>query len=194
MCEFPIGAWQKDDVRAEAQRRGLPNWDRPSTSGVCFLGTMNIGAFLASRAPVTPATVVTTAGERVGSVDAAEALTVGQRVGIAGQSKARYVIATNPAAGRVVVSAADDDPARSTRVVHTHAPNWIGSPPALPRQMEARIRHRQEPRACAVEANGVGALRVTLGEPLIGVAPGQAVVLTEATRVLGGAVITDTGA
>ncbi|MDP3770748.1 MAG: tRNA-specific 2-thiouridylase, partial [bacterium] len=41
-CVFPIGEYTKAQVRAEAERRGLPNWDRRSTRGVCFLGPVDV--------------------------------------------------------------------------------------------------------------------------------------------------------
>ncbi|MDO8622532.1 MAG: hypothetical protein Q7R80_04850, partial [bacterium] len=161
-CEFPLGEWRKEDVRVEAKRRGFPNWDRHSTSGVCFIGHVDLAQFLAARTAVTPATVVTTTGEVIGVVPAGEAMTIGQRVPVAGQPVPRYVVATEPAAQRIVVSASMDDPARYTSVIHATAPNWIGaspfvSPPPTGRRSErgwgtvhcsARIRHRQEPQPC----------------------------------------------
>ncbi|MBI4142906.1 hypothetical protein HY480_03470 [Candidatus Uhrbacteria bacterium] len=164
-CEFPLGEWQKEDVRAEAKRRGLPNWDRHSTSGVCFLGHTDIATFLASRSAATPATVVTTTGDIVGTVPAGEALTIGQRAPIAGQSTPRYVVARDcpkPSFGqshRVVVSAAPDDPARFVQTFTTTAPHWINDPPPPNRggagggaglRCTVRIRHRQEPVPCTV--------------------------------------------
>lgn len=215
MCEFPIGEWRKNDVRADAKRRGFPNWDRDSTSGVCFLGHVNLTEFLNPRilpersaaelkGHINLATVVTTTGETIGTIPNAEALTIGQRVPLAGQSAPHYVTSIWPKLSfgqvrRVVVSAMPDDPARYTKTITTGAPHWIGIPPALPFSCTARIRHRQEPVPCTVEAasrqpqatsrSDADGLRITFDTALTGVAPGQAVVLTDDDRVLGGAVI-----
>lgn len=195
ICEFPIGEWRKEDVRAEAKRRDFPNWDRESTSGVCFLGQVSIAEFLEARTIGTPATVVTTRGDVMGSIPNPEALTIGQRAPIAGQSAPRYVVATDFEQRRVIVTASPDDPARYTRAISTHSPHWIGTPPTLPLTCTARIRHRQEPVACVVSLRGSAGDRsnpgfqVTLDTPLTGVAPGQAVVMNDGDRVLGGAII-----
>ncbi|MDO8599010.1 MAG: tRNA 2-thiouridine(34) synthase MnmA [bacterium] len=194
-CEFPLGEWQKEDVRAEAKRRGLPNWDRHSTSGVCFIGHTNIAEFLASRAAATPATVVTTSGEVLGTVPVGEALTVGQRAPIAGQPAPRYVVATEPTAQRVTVSATIDDPARFASVIYASAPYWISAAPSFPLRCSVRIRHRQEPVPCVVSLRGSAGdrsnpgLHVQLDIPLTGVAPGQTVVLSDGDRILGSATI-----
>ena len=217
VAEFPLGEWRKEDVRAEAKRRGLPNWDRESTSGVCFLGHLNLANFLSLRgrsrsnlghSSSTPATVITTTGEVLGTVPNAEALTIGQRIPIGGQSAPRYVVANSPTLSvgeprRIVVSATPDDPARLVSVVHATDPHWIGSvsPLASGRgsvrgsfRCSARIRHRQEPQPCSVSLRGAArgsnpGLEVRFDASLTGVAPGQAIVFSDGDRILGSATI-----
>ncbi|MBI4435014.1 hypothetical protein HY635_04375, partial [Candidatus Uhrbacteria bacterium] len=210
-CEFPLGEWRKEDVRAEAKRRGLPNWDRHSTSGVCFLGHVNLAEFLSSQSisperseteskGISPATVVTTTGEVIGTIPSAEALTIGQRAPIAGQSAPRYVVAQEVSnsptlsvgeARRVVVSATPDDPARFTAIVHAVNPHWIGSIPSFPLHCSARIRHRQEPQTCTVNTFVIrhSSFVIHFDAPLTGVAPGQAIVFSDVDRILGSATI-----
>lgn len=46
---FPIGHLTKDQVRAEAQMRGLKTAKKPDSQGICFIGQINVGDFLRER-------------------------------------------------------------------------------------------------------------------------------------------------
>jgi tRNA-specific 2-thiouridylase len=46
---FPIGHLTKQAVRLEAQRLGLPNWSKPDSQGICFIGNVAIASFLEKR-------------------------------------------------------------------------------------------------------------------------------------------------
>lgn len=185
---FPIGDYRKEQVRAMARMRGLPNWDRRSTRGVCFLGNRDLPSYLAGRGVRGDATVVTTSGALVGTVSDAPAYTVGQRVRFGGQPAPRYVVQNNMGAHTITVSETTDDPARSRRVLIADGARWIGG--LLPETFscEARIRHRQQPERCLVRMMGAR-VSVALDRPQTGVAPGQAVVFNDGDRILGGATI-----
>lgn len=185
---FPVGYYTKDQVRAMARARGLPNWDRRSTRGVCFLGGADIPAYLAERVAPRAADVHTTAGEHIGSVPFAQALTVGQRIRIGGRLAPHYVVARNLHAHTVTVSATPDDPARARSVVRAGDAHWIGAHPPRTFACTARIRHRQQPVPCMVSIATTGCT-VRFDAPQEGVAPGQSVVFTDGDTVLGGATI-----
>lgn len=82
---LPVGDLTKDGVRAEAARLGLRTWDKPDSQDVCFIEqSRGRAAFLGDRIALTPADVVdATTGEHLGTTEAAELMTVGQRRGIA---------------------------------------------------------------------------------------------------------------
>lgn len=185
---FPIGAYTKERVRTLARARGLPNWDRPSTRGVCFLGRTDFADYLAERGVTHPATVVTTAGEHLGDIPAGSTYTIGQRIRMGGQPAARYVVARDARAQTLTVSSRPDDPARARDQLLAHSPNWIGGIPPRVFGASARIRHRHAPAHCEVRVASAG-LSVSFERPQIGIAPGQAIVFSDGDRVLGGAVI-----
>ncbi len=56
----------------------------------------------------------------------------------------------------------------------------------VPSRCEAQIRYQHTPAACDVEMVADDRLQVTFDEPQHGIAPGQAVVLYDGDRVLGG--------
>ena len=110
---FPLGGVaSKDEVRAEAARRGLSVSAKPDSYDICFVADGDTRGFLQSRLGSRPGEVVDVDGEVVGEHDGAYAFTVGQRRGLAlgrpaADGKARYVVDVQPATNTVVVGPAE---------------------------------------------------------------------------------------
>lgn len=110
---FPLGDFaSKDEVRAEAARRGLSVSAKPDSYDICFVADGDTRGFLQSRLGSRPGEVVDVAGEVVGEHDGAYAFTVGQRKGLglgrpAADGKARYVVDVQPTTNTVVVGPAE---------------------------------------------------------------------------------------
>jgi tRNA-specific 2-thiouridylase len=70
-----------------------------------------------------------------------------------------------------------------------HGVNWLGTgdaPPGDGIDVSVKIRSTQPPVGARVCGTGDGGASVTLAEPEAAVAPGQACVFYDGTRVLGG--------
>ncbi|WP_460888618.1 tRNA 2-thiouridine(34) synthase MnmA [Promicromonospora xylanilytica] len=110
---FPLGGFaSKDEVRAEAARRGLSVSAKPDSYDICFVADGDTRGFLRSRLGSRPGAVVDTSGEVVGEHDGAYSFTVGQRKGLglgrpAADGKARYVVDVQPTTNTVVVGPAE---------------------------------------------------------------------------------------
>ncbi|PUB22801.1 tRNA (5-methylaminomethyl-2-thiouridylate)-methyltransferase [Promicromonospora sp. AC04] len=110
---FPLGGFaSKDEVRAEAAKRGLSVSAKPDSYDICFVADGDTRGFLQSRLGSRPGSVVDTDGEVVGEHDGAYAFTVGQRRGLAlgrpaEDGRARYVVDVQPATNTVVVGPAE---------------------------------------------------------------------------------------
>lgn len=108
---LPIGGLTKDEVRAEAAALGLRTATKPDSQDVCFI-TRSDGraAFLRERIDLHPAGIVDVSGRSVGSTDAVELVTIGQRkgLGLAGGSGRRFVVDVDVAERRVVVGGRED--------------------------------------------------------------------------------------
>ena len=93
---FPVGHFSsKADLRAVAAELGLRTAAKPDSQDVCFItSTGGRHDFLRRRLPFHPATVVDTAGARLGEVDAVELVTIGQRrgLGLPGGGPKRFVV------------------------------------------------------------------------------------------------------
>ena len=80
---FPVGDYDKPEVRRLAAELGLRTAQKPDSQDVCFItSTGGRVEFLGRRIPFNPATVVDSGGAVVGDVPAIELVTVGQRRGL----------------------------------------------------------------------------------------------------------------
>lgn len=193
---FPLGdtLTTKDEIRAEAERRGLAVAKKPDSHDICFIADGDTQGFLASRLGKAEGDIVDGAtGEKVGSHDGAFGFTIGQRKGLrighpAPDGKPRYVLDISPVNNTVTVGPVE---ALDVSALTAIRPRWCGSTPAAPGTYTAQLRaHGGESEVFAEVVDGE--LRVSFTEPVRGVAPGQAVVLYDGTRVVGSATIATT--
>jgi tRNA-specific 2-thiouridylase len=109
---FPVGDRSKAEVRALAAARGLATAAKPDSQEVCFIPAAAEGrtTFLARRIELTPGRVVDRDGAEVGTVPAIEAVTVGQRRGLAlsGGGDRRFVLDVDQATATITVGSAAD--------------------------------------------------------------------------------------
>jgi tRNA-specific 2-thiouridylase len=100
----------KSRVRQIAADMGLRTADKPDSQEVCFIPRGGRTSFLHGRARLTEATVVDVeSGEELGTVPAAQLVTVGQRRGVARgvDGAPRFVSRVDVGAGRVYVGRRD---------------------------------------------------------------------------------------
>jgi tRNA-specific 2-thiouridylase len=112
--------------------------------------------------------------------------TVGQRKGLGlAAGEPLYVLRLEPEARRVVVGpraalAADRVPLGEV--------NWLGPPlaPGDDLRVAVKLRSAQPPVPATLRLDGAGGGEALLDAPALGVAPGQACVVYDGDRVLGG--------
>ena len=195
---FPLGTSTKAEVRAEAARRGLSVAAKPDSHDICFVADGDTAGFLDARLGTRPGAIVDVDGTRVGEHDGTHHFTVGQRKGLrlgvpAADGRPRFVLDVTPVTGTVTVG-----PRESLEVSHLAGarPTWTGDVPEGPWRGLVQVRAHGEPVAATVElrhGEHGSTLVVDTDEPLVGVAPGQAVVAYDGTRVVGSATIDSTG-
>jgi tRNA-uridine 2-sulfurtransferase len=192
---FPLGEMAKRDVRAIAQREGIPTYAKKDSTGICFIGERPFRDFLARYLPRTPGPMVTPAGERVGEHEGLAYYTLGQRQGLriggtrAGRDAPWFVAGKDLARNALVVVQGHDHPLLFRRDVAAFDLNWIaGAPPALPRTLAAKTRYRMADAACTVQAVGTG-VTATFSAPQWAPTPGQYLVFYDGEVCLGGGVI-----
>ncbi len=192
---FPLGPSTKDDVRREAEQRGLAVAAKPDSHDICFIADGDTAGFLQARLGSAPGPIVDRAGEQIGDHDGAFAFTVGQRRGLrigrpAADGRPRYVLDVSPVTNTVTVGSAEDLDVEAMTAIR---PRWSGPAPTRPVECLAQVRaHGEAVPAVAWCGDDDEAVQVELRRPIRGVAPGQAVVLYDADVVIGSATIAST--
>ncbi len=190
---FPLGEMaDKDAVRREAVRLGLAVADKPDSQDLCFVPSGRSYAELVERLRPDVAgggDIVDTAGRVLGRHQGIARYTTGQtrRLGEAAlvDGERQQVMRIEPRTRRIVVAPRAGGGRRALRLRDV---NWLIAPPE---QAELRcavqLRAREPARMARVRATADGAA-VLLDEDAVP-APGQACVLYEGSRVLGGGFI-----
>jgi tRNA-specific 2-thiouridylase len=188
LLRFPIGGLPKAETRAIARRHDLPVAAKPDSQDICFVPDGDYAAVVAKLRPEAhaPGDIVDLDGRVLGRHDGIARFTVGQRrgIGIAGAAPL-YVVRLEPARARVVVG---PRAALARDRVILRAVNWLGGAvptDGLPVAVKLRSAQPAAPaRLLALQDDGGAVL--ALDRPQEGVAPGQAAVLYQGDRVLGG--------
>jgi tRNA-specific 2-thiouridylase len=191
---FPLGTSVKPDVRAEAQRRGLAVAEKPDSHDICFIADGDTAGFLARQLGRRAGDIVDRTGRKVGEHSGTHQFTVGQRRGLhlgvpAGDGQPRYVLDISPVTNTVTVGPRDALAVRSIRAIR---PTWtqVGADGYWSGAVQLRAHGIPLPATVLIGDH----LEVLLESPAGGVAPGQAVVLYDGTRVVGSATIAATAA
>jgi tRNA-specific 2-thiouridylase len=183
---FPLGEYRKTEVRAIAEKRGLAVAYTPESQDICFIPDGNYRRFVRKQVDAMPGDVVNQEGAVLGRHAGVVDFTVGQRRGIGVSAPTPlYVTEVRPRTGQVVVGKKKDLEVREVRV---GGMNWFLDPWEA---SSVQIRYNGSPVACVVEEGGGGEWVARLGEPVVGVAPGQSAVFYTGAgeRVVGGGVV-----
>jgi tRNA-specific 2-thiouridylase len=180
---FPLGAMTKGEVREHAREFGLPVANKAESQEICFVPRGETARYLAKRLPVRVGAVVDASGREVGTHRGTALYTVGQRSGFGDLAEPGpwYVIRIDAKANRIVVGRREE---LAVREVMLEDVTFVNGPHVEPIRCAARLRYHAPVIPC-VYTEG----RLLLDEPFLGAAPGQAAVMYDGTRVLGGGTI-----
>jgi tRNA-uridine 2-sulfurtransferase len=180
---FPLGSMPKQEVREHAREFGLPVADKAESQEICFVPRGETARYLAERLPIRSGVVVDSAGRHLGTHRGTALYTVGQRSGFGDLSEAGpwYVLRIEAPSNRLVVGRKEE---LAIRELELDQVTFIEGRADEPLACQARLRYHAPPVAAVYEGG-----RLSLGEPFLGAAPGQAAVLYSGSRVLGGGII-----
>lgn len=181
---LPVGQYRKPQIRDLATQLGMRVADKKDSQEICFVTAGHHGDFVQNRRPsATKGPIVTTDGEVVGEHEGIERYTIGQRKGLGvAMGDPYYVVRIEPDTNRVVIGRHEE--LGVTRLTGIDC-NWLRDPPSSEFRCQAMIRYNSQPNAATARWDG-SQIHVTFDEPRHGVAPGQAVVLYDGDRVMGG--------
>jgi tRNA-specific 2-thiouridylase len=182
---FPLGDLPKAKVREIALETGLSIAAKPDSQDICFVPDGDYASLVKRLRPETasPGEIVHLDGRILGEHRGVVHFTVGQRRGIdvGGSPEPLYVIRIEPESRRLVVGPRSALAVERMRIEEL---SWLGEDQ---RDVTVKVRSLAPPVPARIEDGWVSFQR-----PELGVAPGQAAVFYEGSRVLGGGWIAQT--
>jgi tRNA-specific 2-thiouridylase len=192
---MPLGDIEKHAVRERARRAGLPVFDKPDSTGICFIGERPFRDFLARFLRDEPGPIETPEGERLGTHRGLAFYTLGQREGLQiggrrGRDEAPWYVAIKDSARNTLVAVqGHDHPLLSSRALTTGRLHWLTVPPVGAFRCTVKVRYRQPDQQAMLEQSADGSGRIVFDTPQRAVTPGQYAVIYDSDRCLGGGVI-----
>jgi tRNA-uridine 2-sulfurtransferase len=186
---FPLGGLAKDETRALARHFGLAVADKPDSQDICFVPQGSYAALVERLRPEAgePGDIVDDEGHVLGRHRGVAHFTVGQRKGLGiAATEPLHVLAIEPERQRIVVG---PRAALAKARISLGELNWLGPLPPSPAgvRVAAKLRSAQMPApATLYPGAAAGEAELVLDVPADAVAPGQAAVLYDGERMLGG--------
>lgn len=187
---FPLGSYQKSDVRRIAARHGFATASKRESQDICFIPDGDKNGFLerfTGHTPV-PGDIIDKEGAVIGRHTGLERYTAGQRKGIGiAAAEPLYVIGKDMGHNQLIVGTAEQAVVRD---VVAGSINLICGDTLDPQKpLAAKMNYTQIPQPCRAQALGQGRMKIAFDEPQRPSAPGQALVLYDGDRLIGGGTI-----
>ena len=196
---FPIGHYEKDEVRQIAEREHLVNARRRDSQGICFLGQIDYNEYIRRYLGENPGDVIEwETGKRIGAHRGLWFHTIGQRkgLGIGGRRESLFILATDTAQNVIYVGEGDAHPGLWRPALHI-APgeiHWVNPARALSPGQSARfsvrIRYRQPLQDATLFMRDQGAY-ILFDQPQRGITPGQFAAWYDGDELVGSGVISE---
>ena len=194
---FPLGELRKDEVRRRAHAAGLPVFDKPDSTGICFIGERPFEEFLSGHLRQRPGPIEDAEGRVIGEHRGLAVYTLGQRSGLriggrAGAAAAPWFVADkDPDRNALIVVQDPGHPLLLSDAFDVEAMHWLeepGEPAPGAGSVAVKTRYRQSDLPCELRI-GADTVRVTLQTAARSVTPGQYAVFYRDDQCLGGGVI-----
>ncbi|ETZ04743.1 MULTISPECIES: tRNA 2-thiouridine(34) synthase MnmA [Holospora] len=181
---FPLGKFSKEEVRFQAQSRGLKNSHVKASQDLCFMAKTSYQSWMEKEAvELHPGAIVHEDGRVLGQHKGLAYFTIGQRqgVGVGGFTDPLYVTGMDLTTHTLRVGPRES---LGKNFLKLEDINWIAPDRKEdPINLHARVRSSGSLVSASFHASSKS---VVLKDLEYGVAPGQACVFYEGTRILGG--------
>jgi tRNA-specific 2-thiouridylase len=201
-CLFPIGEYAKEQIRNIAKNNHFPNYDKKGTVGICFVGKINLKKFLQRKIKPRKGKILNPDGKIIGEHDGIYYYTIGQRLGPRygfeldrgdKNKPSKWYVARKDAKKNIIVAAPEGHMinlrkeviAKDIHFIDNSLINKIKRGDRL--KVLSRIRHVGELLPSTLSYNKKSKqFQVKLDEAITGVSEGQAIVLYQEEKILGG--------
>jgi tRNA-uridine 2-sulfurtransferase len=184
---FPIGDMKKPDVRKYAEEKNLVVARKKDSTGICFVGNQGYDKFIAEHyadSPVKKGLVKRfPSGDVLAQHDGIHRFTYGQRKGLGfSAEQALYVLKVDAESGDVWVGEEKD--LFSTEMIVERCQWHVEPKPG--QELNVKIRYAHKGGKAEIVTTEDGRCLVKFREPQRAVTPGQAAVVYDGDRLLGG--------
>ena len=181
---FPIGHYEKNEVREIAEREHLINAKRKDSQGICFLGNIDYNEYVRRYLDEQPGDIVELeTGRVIGQHRGLWFHTIGQRKGLGLGGGPWFVVKKDVAKNILFVSHGYDPATAYKKDFRIHDFDFLTEGiTALPERATFKIRHTPEYHPATIETDADGIFTIHSDEPIHGVAPGQFCVIYDEQR------------
>ena len=183
---FPLGMYEKREVRQLARDFGIPVANKPDSMEICFIPSGDYAAWLEEHGFSTPVgNYVDNCGKVLGQHKGIHHYTLGQGRGLGVSGPHRYYVsAIRPETNEVVLSDGSD---LGRAVVYGAQPTWLAIDGLTgPMEVTVRLRHSRTEQEAVLSSDGEG-IRLDMKTPARAPTPGQLAVFYQGDAVVGSA-------
>ena len=190
---FPLGGNTKEETRKEAIRLGLEIAQKPDSQDICFVPNGNYADVIRRHRPTAfkEGNLVHIETKKIlGKHDGIVNFTLGQRRGLGiAYPEPLYVVKIDPKENIVFVG---EEKYLQNRKFKIRDLNWLAADVDIenPLQVKVRLRSNHEEESATVRILANGEAEVEMNSMTRAITPGQACVIYQDSRVLGGGRIT----
>ncbi len=186
---FPLGTYNKKEVRKLAQEFELPNMDRKDSQGICFLGQIKFNEFVKHHLGEIKGDIIDIdSDKKVGEHGGYYFYTIGQRSGLGLSGGPWYVVKKDIGKNIIFISRKNlSNKARST--FNAGKFNWLYGKKPADENLQVKIRHGASMFNCKLNFSNDETAEVKIDKPDRGIAAGQIAVFYKDDLCLGGGVI-----
>jgi len=186
---FPIGKYEKKEIRKIAADYNLANQTRKDSQGICFLGQIKFSDFIKHHLGELPGDIIEMeTGKILGKHPGYYYFTIGQRSGIGLSGGPWFVVEKNIAENKILISKNVELIEKEKNHFSVTNFNWINEPPTK-KNLRVKIRHGEHFFDCSLKFQNDNLAGVLIDRPDRGIAAGQFAVFYDGDYCLGGGVI-----
>jgi tRNA-specific 2-thiouridylase len=189
---FPLGGFHKEHTRALAAKYQLAVEAKPDSQDICFVPGGDYAKVIEKLHPgaCDPGDIIHQDGKVLGTHEGIIHYTVGQRRGLGIASEEPLYVLRLDAEKKLVIVGPKE--ALLTRKFTLRDLNWLAEEEWLlgEKEIHVKLRSAQNPVPATAKRTHDRCVEITLFDPRDAVAPGQACVMYQSERVLGGGWIT----
>ncbi|NNG27469.1 MAG: tRNA 2-thiouridine(34) synthase MnmA, partial [Ignavibacteriaceae bacterium] len=186
---FPVGKYNKAEIRALAEKFDLPTRKRKDSQGICFLGQIKFKKFVEHHLGENEGEIVDVDSQKVmGKHPGYYFYTIGQRSGLKLGGGPWFVVSKDVKKNVVYISK-ENKAVRERDEFKVGNFNWISGNSPQATKLIVKLRHGANYYNCKIEMLNDSSVNVKIDKPDKGIAPGQFAVFYDNDVCLGGGVI-----